>query len=84
VKETAAGHRQEFVHPAQRTDSSLSRFQKISVKLFLEGKINFIDIPKVIEKTVEKLAPRWKDLKRHDIPSAVKEAYGEALKGLTG
>jgi 1-deoxy-D-xylulose-5-phosphate reductoisomerase len=55
-----------------------------AVKLFLEGKINFTDIPKVIEKTVEKLASRWKDLKRHDIPSAVKEAYGEALKGLTG
>jgi 1-deoxy-D-xylulose-5-phosphate reductoisomerase len=52
-----------------------------AVELFLRGKISFTDIPTIIEKTVEKLAPRWEDLKRHDIPLAVKEAYGEALKG---
>ncbi|HIQ26205.1 MAG TPA: 1-deoxy-D-xylulose-5-phosphate reductoisomerase [Aquifex aeolicus] len=51
-----------------------------AVKLFLEKKISFTDIPELIEATVEKLAPKWRNMERKDIPKVVNLAYRETLK----
>ncbi len=46
-----------------------------AVELFLEGKISFTDIPKVIERTVKVLAEKYENLDRDKIFEAVEEAY---------
>ena len=46
-----------------------------AVELFLEGKIAFTDIPKVIEKTVEDLAKEVSVKRREEITDAVFKAY---------
>jgi len=53
-----------------------------AVELFLRGRINFLEIPEVIEKTVETLADKYKEVSdpRRVIPKAVGEAYEKALE----
>ncbi len=46
-----------------------------AVELFLQGKIAFTDIPKVIERTVEGLAKKYENFDRDKIFEAVEEAY---------
>ncbi len=54
-----------------------------AVELFLKGEITFVDIPEVIEKTVEELSGKVKTRKIDlwEIPRLVKEAYKTSLKG---
>ena len=52
-----------------------------AVELFLEGKIAFTDIPKVIEKTVEDLSKEVSVKRREDISKVVFKAYNYS-KGL--
>jgi len=52
-----------------------------AVELFLEGKIAFTEIPKVVEKTVEDLAGKVSISRREEISKAVFKAY-KYSKGL--
>jgi 1-deoxy-D-xylulose-5-phosphate reductoisomerase len=51
-----------------------------AVELFLNGKLKFTEIPKLIKEKDEKLAPLYGNVSFDNIPQIVKTAYEETLK----